>query len=241
MANAWVTGGSRGIGRATALALANAGFDIVLSYASDADAAEQVCHQIKQFGRQASFVHWDFADVTCELEASVAQTLQTYGCPEVLINNAGMTRDGLFAVSSKKNWDTTLKVNLDSFYTVTRAVVRQMLKRRSGRIVNITSLAAQRGNAGQVSYCASKAGLIGATKALALEVASRGITVNAVAPGLIATQMSAHLDTEALEKQIPLGRFGKPEEVAGVVAFLCSDAAAYITGQIIGVNGGLYT
>lgn len=241
MPSAWVTGASRGIGRATALALANAGFDIILSYASDLDAAKQVCQQIEHQGQKAAYVHWDFSDPNLDLEGCVAETLKTYGCPDVLVNNAGMTRDGLFAVLSKKNWDTTLKVNLDSFYSITRGVVRHMLKRRSGRIVNITSLAAQRGNAGQVAYCASKAGLIGATKALALEVASRGITVNAVAPGLIATQMSEHLDAEDLKKQIPLGRFGRPEEVASVVEFLCSDAAAYITGQVIGINGGLYT
>jgi 3-oxoacyl-[acyl-carrier protein] reductase len=244
MPYAWVTGGSRGIGRATAIALARAGYDIALTYAHRADAAAAVVAEIQALGRTGRCVQLDLSQPASGrtlADATLADLLKTTGCPDVLVHNAGLTHDGLFAMASQAHWDATLGCNLDSFYTVVRPVVRQMLRRRGGRIVTIASLSGQRGNAGQVAYSASKAGLIGATKALALEVASRGIAVNAVAPGLIETDMTAAVDVDAARALIPMGRLGTPEDVAELVCFLCSPAAAYITGQVVGVNGGLHT
>lgn len=244
MAWAWVSGGSRGIGRAIVRRLARDGYDVLLTYASQQAAAQAVVDDVMGMGRTARAVCAQFGRepaTRLAAEAALAEALAHTGCPEILVHNAGSTKDGLFATQSRANWEEVLGCNLDSFYTFTRPVVRQMLKRRSGRIVTVASLAGERGNAGQVAYSASKAGLIGATKALALELAPRNITVNAVAPGLIETSMTEKLDVDAACTQIPMRRLGSAEEVAGAVAFLCSPDAAYITGQVLGINGGLHT
>ncbi len=240
MSFALITGASRGIGRAIALELANAGYDIVGTYHSRADAAAEVRAAIEQIGRQAEFIELDTGagQVT---EDRVTELVKERGCPDVLVNNAGINKDGIFAMLGRASWETVIGTNLGGLYSVSRPVVRQMLRRRSGRIVNITSLSGVRGNPGQANYAASKAGIIGATKALALELAKRSITVNAVAPGFIETDMVADVPLDKVLPLIPMGRAGTPEEVAAVVAFLCSAGAAYITGEVISVNGGLYT
>jgi 3-oxoacyl-[acyl-carrier protein] reductase len=176
-----------------------------------------------------------------ESEAAVAALVEEHGCPDVLVNNAGVTRDGLFAMMGRESWETALATNLGSFYSVTRPVIRHMLRRRSGVVINLTSISGQRGNPGQVNYAAAKAGIVGATKALALEVAPRGVRVNAVAPGFVDTDMVADLRKDDILPLIPMKRIGTPEEVAAAVTFLSSPRASYITGVVLSVNGGLYT
>jgi 3-oxoacyl-[acyl-carrier protein] reductase len=236
---AWVSGASRGIGRACARGLAAAGYDIVGICRQPQAGMDALREDVAAHGRRLHPAYFDVGAADAPEQA--AALLATHGCPAALVNNAGMAQDQLFARISSADWHRLLAVNLSSFYHLTQPVSRQMMRRRRGAIVSISSVAGQRGNPGQVHYAASKAGLIGATKALALELGSRQITVNAVSPGLIATDMVAHLPQEALASQIPLGRFGTPEEVAAAVVFLCSDAARYITGQVLAVNGGLYT
>ncbi len=239
MKYALVTGASRGIGRAVALDLAAHGFDIVMTYRERREAADGVAADIGALGRQVTVLQLDVAQPAAE--KAVQEVVTSRGAPAVLVNNAGITHDTMFAMMGRAAWESVLATNLMGFYNVTRPVVRKMLQARAGRIVNISSLAGQRGNGGQVNYAASKAGLLGATKALALELAPRHITVNAVAPGLIETDMSAGLDAAKITAAIPMGRLGSVEDVAHLVTFLCSPQAAYITGQVIGVNGGLYT
>ena len=240
MALGIVSGGSRGIGRAIALNLAAAGYDVVLTCHKNIEAAQQVVGEIEALGQKAASYAFDVASAE-ESASAMEQILAKHGTPEVLVHNAGITDDNLFLRMSQEAWERVIDTNLKSFYHLTKPLLRSMLKNRRGSIVCVTSLSGQKGNAGQVNYAAAKAGLIGACKSLALEVASRGIRVNAVAPGLIASDMTSGLDLDTLAKEIPLGRVGQPDDVARVVRFLCSDEAAYITGQVIGVNGGLYT
>lgn len=236
---ALVTGASKGIGAAAALALARDGFDIWLNYRSDHDGAQKLKNAVLELGRQCLPLCFDVADaedVERQLKPLLAERV-----PFALVNNAGFARDGMFGLMSAANWQSVLDVHLGGFFNVTRLVAPHMQRRRMGRIVNIVSISGQAGNAGQVNYSTAKAGLIGATKALAKELGKRNILVNAVAPGLIETEMTQGLALDEILPAIPLGRAGKAEEVAGCIAFLCSDAASYITGHVLSVNGGLYT
>ena len=236
---ALITGASRGIGRAIALQLAEAGAEVVVNYASSGDAAEQVVSAITAAGGKAYALK---ADVSQEdqVEQLMAAVLEKSGRIDVLINNAGITRDGLLMRMKTPDWQAVLDLNLSGVFLCTRAVTRTMLKQKHGRIINITSVVGLMGNAGQANYAAAKAGVIGFTKSTARELASRGITVNAVAPGFIATDMTKDLAAEALLNAIPLGRYGEVDEVAGAVRFLAADpAAAYITGQVLQVDGGM--
>ncbi|OUT70891.1 MAG: 3-oxoacyl-[acyl-carrier-protein] reductase [Synechococcus sp. TMED19] len=236
---ALVTGASRGIGRAVALELANAGATVAVNYASSATAAEEVVAQIIATGGSAYALK---ADVSQEeqVEPLMAAVLERSGSLDVLVNNAGITRDGLLMRMKTDDWQAVLNLNLSGVFLCTRAITRTMLKQKRGRIINITSVVGLIGNAGQANYAAAKAGVIGFTRSTARELASRGITVNAVAPGFIATDMTKDLKADELLNAIPLGRYGQPEEVAGAVRFLAADpAAAYITGQVLQVDGGM--
>jgi 3-oxoacyl-[acyl-carrier protein] reductase len=234
-----VTGASRGIGRCVALALAEAGAEVVVNYARSAEAAEAVVAEILAAGGQAYALKADVAEEDA-VEAMVKSVLERSGRIDVLINNAGITRDGLLMRMKTDDWQAVINLNLTGVFLCTRAVTRTMLKQKSGRIINITSVVGLMGNAGQANYAAAKAGVVGLTRSAAKEMASRGITVNAVAPGFIATDMTKDLDAEGILAAIPLGRFGNPEQVAGAVRFLAADpAAAYITGQVLQVDGGM--
>lgn len=236
-----VTGGSRGIGAAVAASLARAGAKVVI-VARDLPRADATAAALRADGATVVAMKADVA-VGAEVEALVDETLGTFGRIDVLVNNAGMTRDGLLIRMKDEDWDRVIEVNLRGAFLCTRAVLRPMIKQRSGRIVNVTSLVGVRGNAGQANYAAAKAGLIGLTKATALEVASRGITINAVAPGFVETDMTSPLSTEirnGILGQIPLKRFGTPSEIAAAVQYLVSEPAGYVTGQVIHVNGGLW-
>ncbi len=236
---ALVTGASRGIGRAIALELAASGATVVVNYASSSAAAEAVVAEIVAAGGRA-WSHQANVAVEEEVETMVKTVLERSGRLDVLVNNAGITRDGLLMRMKTADWQSVIDLNLTGVFLCTRAVSRTMLKARSGRIVNITSVVGLMGNPGQANYSAAKAGVIGFTRSTAAEFASRGITVNAVAPGFIDTDMTRDLDAEPILASIPLGRLGQPEEVAGVVRFLATDpAAAYITGQVLQVDGGM--
>jgi 3-oxoacyl-[acyl-carrier protein] reductase len=234
-----VTGASRGIGRAVALALASEGAKVVVNYASSSNAAEEVVAAITEAGGNAITAQADVSKVE-QVDALLNTTLEKFGRVDVLVNNAGITRDTLLLRMKPEDWQAVIDLNLTGVFLCTRAVSKGMLKQRSGRIINIASVAGQMGNPGQANYSAAKAGVIGFTKTVAKELASRGITVNAVAPGFIATDMTNDLKSEEILKYIPLGRYGEPEEVAGMVKFLAADsAAAYITGQVFNVDGGM--
>jgi 3-oxoacyl-[acyl-carrier protein] reductase len=235
-----VTGASRGIGRAVALALASEGAKVVVNYARSKDAAEAVVSEINGGGGSAVALQADVSQ-SAEVDQLISQTKEELGSIDILVNNAGITRDTLLLRMKPEDWQAVIDLNLTGVFLCTRAVSKIMLKQKKGRIINIASVAGQMGNPGQANYSAAKAGVIGFTKTVAKELAPRGVTVNAVAPGFIATDMTAELkNTEEILKFIPLGRYGQPEEVAGTVRFLAADpAAAYITGQVFNVDGGM--
>lgn len=237
-----VTGGSRGIGRAISVALAQAGARVFVNYASSPQAAEETVALCAAAGAQAEAMQFDISS-TEPVDAAVEQIKAKAGKLDILVNNAGISKDGLLVRLKDEDWDRTVDTNLKGAFICSRAAARLMMKNRYGRIINISSVVGEMGNAGQVPYVSSKAGLIGLTKAMAKELASRSVTVNAIAPGFISTDMTAALGDNLkaeYEKTIPLGRFGSPEEVGALARFLASDEASYITGQTISINGGMY-
>ncbi|MBD2200446.1 MULTISPECIES: 3-oxoacyl-[acyl-carrier-protein] reductase [Calothrix] len=235
-----VTGASRGIGRAIALELASYGANVVVNYASSSGAADSIVTEITNAGGQAIAIQADVSK-SDQVESLFNTVIDKFKRIDILVNNAGITRDTLLLRMKPEDWQAVIDLNLTGVFLCTRAASKVMLKQRSGRIINIASVAGQMGNPGQANYSAAKAGVIGFTKTVAKELASRGITVNAVAPGFIATDMTSNLsNTEEILKFIPLGRYGQPEEIAGMVRFLAADpAAAYITGQVFNVDGGM--
>lgn len=242
MKYALITGASRGIGRAVALSLAEQ-YSIIINYHSNSECAQDVKQLIEEKGGHAELLPFDVADPKA-IEAAIDswEAVHPDEFISVLVNNAGIRRDNVMFMMSEDDWHSVLDTNMNGFFYITRRLLKHMMPRRhGGRIINMASLSGLKGMPGQVNYSAAKAALIGATKALAQEVAPRNITVNAVAPGFIQTDMTKELPEDELKRLIPVGRFGKPEEVAAVVAFLASDAAAYVTGEVINVNGGLYT
>jgi 3-oxoacyl-[acyl-carrier protein] reductase len=239
---ALVTGGSRGIGRAVSIRLAGEGAFVFVNYTRNEAAARETLRLIGEAGGEGKIVRFDVADTKAATEA-IAGLIKEKGRIDILVNNAGESRDGLLVRMREQDWDRVIDTNLKGAFNCCRAVALTMMKQRSGRIISVSSIVALSGNAGQANYSASKAGIIGLTKSLARELAPRSICVNAVAPGLIITDMSSAMTAEQREKvleEIPLSRLGTPDDVAGVVLFLASDEAGYITGQVIGVNGGLY-
>ena len=236
-----VTGGSRGIGRAICLELARRGANVVFSYAGNTAAADKTLEELKALGVEARAVQGNVADPAAA-KTLIDTAVKELGGIHILVNNAGITRDGLAMAMKEEDFDAVIETNLKGAFLCMKAAIRPMMKARYGRIVNLSSVVALRGNPGQVNYCASKAGLIGMTKSLAKEMGARGITVNAVAPGYISTDMTAALPDaarDAMLSTIPVGRAGSPEDVAAAVAFLASEEAGYITGQVLSVDGGM--
>ncbi|WCL56145.1 3-oxoacyl-[acyl-carrier-protein] reductase [Bacillus safensis] len=236
-----VTGASRGIGRSIAIDLAKSGANVVVNYSGNEAKANEVVDKIKALGQQAFAVKADVSNAE-EVQAMMKQAIDTFGSIDILVNNAGITKDNLLMRMKENEWDDVININLKGVFNCTKAVTRQMMKQRNGRIINLASVVGVCGNPGQANYVAAKAGVIGLTKTTAKELATRHITVNAVAPGFISTDMTDKLDenvqTEML-KQIPLARFGAPEDISNVVVFLASEGAGYITGQTIQVDGGM--
>ena len=238
---ALVTGASRGIGQATAIDLAKAGADIVVNFIGNEAVAQETVEAIEALGRKAIKIKADVGNAE-DVQAMVDEAVAAFGHIDILVNNAGITRDGLLIRMKDSDWDDVLNINLKGVYLVTKAVAKLMVKQRAGRIINMTSVSGVTGNVGQANYAAAKAGVIGFTKTCAKELASRGITVNAVAPGFIETAMTDVLPEkikEGIAATVPFGRMGQPEEIASVVTFLASDFASYITGQVLNVDGGM--
>ena len=238
---ALVTGASRGIGQATAIELAKAGADIVVNFIGNEAVAQETVEAIEALGRKVIKIKADVGNAE-EVQAMVDEAVATFGHIDILVNNAGITRDGLLIRMKDSDWDDVLNINLKGVYLVSKAVAQIMVKQRSGRIINMTSVSGVTGNVGQANYAAAKAGVIGFTKTCAKELAARGITVNAVAPGFIETAMTDVLPEkikEGIAATVPFGRMGQPEEIASVVTFLASDFASYITGQVLNVDGGM--
>ena len=238
---ALVTGASRGIGQAVAVELAKAGADVIVNYIGNEAVAQETVEKVEALGRKAIKIKADVGNAE-EVQAMVDEAHAAFGHIDVLVNNAGITRDGLLIRMKDSDWDDVLNINLKGVYLVSKAVAKLMVKQRSGRIINMTSVSGVTGNVGQANYAAAKAGVIGFTKTCAKELAARGITVNAVAPGFIETAMTDVLPEkikEGIAATVPLGRMGQPEEIAGVVTFLASDFASYITGQVLNVDGGM--
>lgn len=243
MKYALVTGGSRGLGRAVCLAIAKTGTPVIINYQSNEEAARQVLADIEADGGQAELMRFD-VNKASEVEQALDAWQDSHADDYIayLVNNAGIRRDNLMFMMPEDDWHAVISTSLDGFFHVTHKLLPKMMQRKhGGRIVNMSSLSGLKGMQGQVNYSAAKAALIGATKALALETAPRGVTVNAVAPGFIDTDMTKELPQDELKQQVPMKRFGRPEEVAALVRFLLSDDAAYITGEVISINGGLYT
>jgi 3-oxoacyl-[acyl-carrier protein] reductase len=239
---ALITGASRGLGRAIALAFAGQGADVAINYRGNAASADEVAAQIAGIGRRALTIQGDTSAGREACEAIVKEALDALGSVDILVNNAGITRDNLLMRMDGEEWDAVISTNLSGPFWMTRAVARPMLKARRGRIINMSSAAGRMGNAGQANYAAAKAGLIGLTKTTARELASRGITCNAIAPGLIETDLTADLPeaaTEALTTLTPLGYIGSVEDVAAAAVYFASDEARYVTGQVLGVDGGI--
>ncbi|PPA72086.1 3-oxoacyl-[acyl-carrier-protein] reductase [Jeotgalibacillus proteolyticus] len=238
---ALVTGASRGIGREIALELAKNGADVAVNYSGSKEKAEQTAQEVENLGRKAFVIQANVGDAD-QVQNMIKETLGHFGKIDILINNAGVTRDNLLMRMKEEEWDDVMDINLKGVFLTTKAVSRSMMKQRSGRIINISSIVGVMGNPGQANYVASKAGVIGLTKTAAKELSSRGITVNAVAPGFIETDMTDKLTDDIqteMKKQIPLARFGQPDDIAKVVVFLSSDDASYMTGQTLHVDGGM--
>ena len=238
---ALVTGASRGIGQATAIDLAKAGADVVVNFIGNEAVAQETVEKIEALGRKAIKIKADVGNAE-DVQAMVDEAVVAFGHIDILVNNAGITRDGLLIRMKDSDWDDVLNINLKGVYLVTKAVAKLMVKQRAGRIINMTSVSGVTGNVGQANYAAAKAGVIGFTKTCAKELAARGITVNAIAPGFIETAMTDVLPEkikEGIAGTIPFGRMGQPEEIANVVTFLASDFASYITGQVLNVDGGM--